>query len=37
VVRELVLQHGGAVAVETAAGGGARFVAEFQRATGAAG
>jgi signal transduction histidine kinase len=37
VVRELVLQHGGAVAVETAAGGGARFVAEFQRATGVAG
>ena len=32
VVRDLVTRHGGCVAVETAPGGGARFIAEFPRA-----
>jgi signal transduction histidine kinase len=36
VVRELALQYGGGVRVEDAPAGGARFVAEFPRAPGAA-
>jgi signal transduction histidine kinase len=33
VVRDLVLQHGGSVAIDAAPGGGARFVAEFPATT----
>lgn len=34
IVRDLAAQHGGIAWVEPGAGGGARFIAEFERATG---